>query len=91
MSREAQPLWSRFAADPVTGLSLVLAPAIGIAAVVWCCLTTRDATRLDWLVLLVFLLLASLVMVLQVRGVRLAVMPAVPAGAWLIGKARAAI
>ena len=87
---EAQPLWARFAADPVTGLSFALTPSLGIAVLFWCSLTNRGAARLDWLVLLLFLVLATIVMLLQVRGVRLAVMPAIPAGAWLIGKAREA-
>jgi hypothetical protein len=44
--------------------------------------------RAEWAVLLAFLLCAALVMLAQVRGARLAVMPAIPAAAWLIIAAR---
>lgn len=44
--------------------------------------------RGEWFALLVFLAMATLVMILQVRGSRLVVMPAVPAAAWLIAAAR---
>ncbi len=44
--------------------------------------------RLAWLTLLVFLLGVGLVMLTQIRGARLAILPAVPAGAWLIVTAR---
>lgn len=44
--------------------------------------------REGWAVLLVFLLLTSVIMLVQVRGARLAVMPAMPAAAWLIVSAR---
>lgn len=46
--------------------------------------------RLDWLVVLVFLLCAGAVMLAQVRGARLAFMPAMPAAAWLIVAMRGA-
>ena len=44
--------------------------------------------RPQWAVLLLFLACAALVMLAQVRGARLAIMPAIPAGAWLIITAR---
>jgi hypothetical protein len=62
----------------------------GLAILVRCCIVTKGERRLDWLVLALFLLLATLVALLQIRGVRLAVMPAVPAGAWLIAGVTAA-
>ena len=85
---EAQPLWVRAATDPTTALSFCFAPFLGMLIMVWRVATTRGERRLDWLVLLLFLVLASIVMVLQVRGARLAIMPAIPAGAWLIVAAR---
>jgi len=42
------------------------------------------ADRWQWAALLVFLVGAALIMLAQVRGARLAVMPATPAAAWLI-------
>ncbi len=44
--------------------------------------------RAEWLVLLVFLLATALVMLVQTRGARLAIMPAMPAAAWVIVAAR---
>lgn len=43
-----------------------------------------SAGRAEWAVLLVFLLCTALVMLAQIRGARLSVMPAMPAAAWLI-------
>lgn len=40
--------------------------------------------RPEWAALLVFLLLTSAVMLVQLRGARLAIMPAIPAAAWFI-------
>lgn len=46
--------------------------------------------RLAWMTLLVFLGCAALVMLTQVRGARLAILPTIPAAAWLIVQAREA-
>lgn len=46
--------------------------------------------RLAWLTLIVFLVCASVVMLAQIRGARLAVLPAIPAAAYLIVAARRA-
>jgi len=51
-------------------------------------LATVPQDRAQWAVLLAFLLGAALIMLLQVRGARLAIMPAMPAAAWLILSAR---
>jgi hypothetical protein len=44
--------------------------------------------RLGWLTLIVFLVCATVVMLAQVRGARLAILPTIPAAAWLIVQAR---
>jgi len=87
---ETQSLWQRLMDDPVNALSLALAPAVGLVVLAWRSSATRGGERTDWLVLLIFLAFASLVMVAEVRGARLAAMPAVPAGAWLVAAARKA-
>lgn len=46
--------------------------------------------RLGWLIQIVFLVCATLVMLAQVRGARLAIVPTIPAAAWLIVAAREA-
>ena len=45
--------------------------------------------RGSWAAVLVFLICLEIVMLAQVRGARLAIMPAMPAAAWLIASARA--
>ncbi|WP_375452316.1 hypothetical protein [uncultured Devosia sp.] len=65
-----------------TGLPVVLAIVATLARIM---LVTRD--RAQWLALLAFLVFAALIMLMQVRGARLAVMPAVPAAAWVIALA----
>ncbi|MCZ4347919.1 hypothetical protein [Devosia neptuniae] len=44
--------------------------------------------RAEWAVLLAFVLCTALIMLAQIRGARLTVMPAMPAAAWLIVAAR---
>ena len=44
--------------------------------------------RAEWAALLVFLMATAVIMLIQVRGARLAIMPAMPAAAWLIVSAR---
>ena len=87
---EAMPLWTRFLMDPAAGIRFASASFAGIAILAWCCLASRGERRIDWLVLLLYLGLATLVMLMQVRGARLAIMPAMPAGVWLIARARSA-
>ncbi len=48
----------------------------------------EPAQRLGWLTLIIFLGCATLVMLAQVRGARLAILPTIPAAAWLIVSAR---
>jgi hypothetical protein len=84
---EAQPFWNRFLADPADILPYLTAPLAGLVILGPCCSVTRGERRLDWLVLALFLLLATLVALLQIRGARLAVMPAMPVGVWLIAQA----
>lgn len=74
------PAYSIVVAVPVF-LGLV---AAGLAA--W----REPEKRLAWLTTLVFLACAMLVMLAQVRGARLAILPTIPAAAWLIVRARQA-
>ncbi|MET3927149.1 hypothetical protein [Devosia sp. 2618] len=65
------------------GLPVLLAVVVGFYRV-W---RVRD-DRAEWAALLVFLVCTAVVMLAQVRGARLAIMPAIPAAAWLIVAAR---
>jgi hypothetical protein len=84
---EAKP-WIASAYDlpPYTlavGVPVLLA-IIVVLLRVWRASEDRGA----WAALLVFLLCSAIVMLAQIRGARLAVMPAIPAAAWLIVLAR---
>src|SRR5690606_14019625 len=63
-------------------------PALLAVLVVLWRLWRVPAQRAEWAALLVFLLCTALVMLAQIRGARLAIMPAIPAASWLILAAR---
>jgi len=86
---EAKPWHASLAELPAYALAVGVPAFLAMAVVLFA--LWRDARhRLGWLVLLVFLALATAIMLAQVRGARLVVMPAVPAAAWLIVMARRA-
>ncbi|MEO8685206.1 MAG: hypothetical protein ABI414_10250 [Devosia sp.] len=80
---EAKP-WAASVVDlPVFSLAVGLPALVGLAVV--CIRVIRvPQDRSQWLVLLAFLGFAAAIMLFQVRGARLAVMPAIPAAAWVI-------
>ena len=84
---EARPWTSSVFDVPALGVA-VGAPVLLGALVALYRLWRVPEDRLEWAALLVFLLCAAVVMLAQVRGARLAVMPAMPAAAWLIVAAR---
>jgi hypothetical protein len=86
---EAKP-WHRSLVDlpPYTvavGVPALLGLGVGIVILV-----RSRLQRIDWLVAFTVLVFSSLVMLGQVRGARLAVLPAIPFAAWLIVTARTA-
>ena len=86
---EAKP-WSASVADlPAYGLGVGV-PVLLASLVTLYLAARRGPDRRQWAVLATFLLAAGLVMLVQVRGARLAIMPAMPAAAWLILAARQA-
>ena len=84
---EAKPWFTSIAELPAYGLAVGI-PVLLASLVMLCRLVRVEQDRAEWAMLLVFLLAAALIMLLQVRGARLAVMPAMPAAAWLILLAR---
>jgi hypothetical protein len=80
---EAKPVWISLAAAPALTIGVVLPPVLGLLVIVWRVLRDQ-ADRAAWLILGLFLALAIIVMVAQVRGARLAL----PAAGWLIAAAR---
>lgn len=84
---EAKP-WSVIVFDlPAYSLAVGAPVLLGTLVVMWRLWRVREG-RLEWATLLIFLLFAAAIMALQIRGSRLAVMPAMPAAAWLIVTAR---
>ena len=84
---EARPWFTTITELPAYAIAVGV-PALLATAVVVTRLWTMPQQRAEWAALLVFLLCTSLVMLAQVRGARLAVMPAMPAAAWLVVTAR---
>lgn len=84
---EARPFHLSLLELPAYSVVVAAPVLLGLAAALIA--FRRDpGRRAGWLVLLTFLVCAALVMLAQVRGARLAVMPAIPAAAWLIVAAR---
>jgi hypothetical protein len=84
---EARPWFTTITELPAYAIAVGL-PALLATAVVFVRLWTVPQQRAQWAALLVFLVCTALVMLAQIRGARLAVMPAMPAAAWLIVVAR---
>jgi hypothetical protein len=84
---EAKP-WHRSFSDgpayPVTVATPVIL-AIIVSAIAF---RREPHQRLGWLTLLVFLVTTALIMLVQIRGARLAILPTLPAAGWLILQAR---
>lgn len=84
---EARPWLTTITELPAYAIAVGL-PALLATAVVIVRLWTVPQQRAQWAALLVFLVCTALIMLAQIRGARLAVMPAMPAAAWLIVTAR---
>ncbi|MBJ3785861.1 hypothetical protein [Devosia sediminis] len=84
---EAKPWHVSLGELPVYGIVVGLPVFLGLAAAVLAFWKTPEK-RLPWLTLIIFLAGATLVMLTQIRGARLAIMPTLPAAAWLIVMAR---
>lgn len=84
---EAKPWHVSLWELPVYSIVVGLPVFLGLVAA--CLAFWREpGQRLAWLTLIVFLACATLVMLAQVRGARLAILPTIPAAAWLIVTAR---
>lgn len=86
---ESETLWQAIQGLDAATFGIIVPLVLALAA-----MTVRlrrgGEGREQWLVLAAIVLLTSLVSILQIRGARLALAPAVPACAWLIAEARAA-
>lgn len=80
---EAKPWISSIAELPAYVVAVSIPALLGAVVVIYRLWRVREG-RAEWAVMLVFLLFAAIVMLAQIRGARLSVMPAMPAAAWLI-------
>ncbi len=86
---EAKP-WHRALFEiPAFAIGIAVPVLLGlvVAVVAW---QREPERRLEWLILITFIICTAFIMLAQVRGARLAVLPGVPAAAWLIIRARSA-
>jgi hypothetical protein len=81
---EARPLWTWFATDLVDTICICLLSFLGLAIIARRIWVTHGDQQIEWLALGVFLLFALIITMMEFRGLRLAIMPAVPAGAWFV-------
>lgn len=84
---EARPWFTNLFDLPAYAVAVGVPALLGTLVVLWRLWRVREG-RAEWAALLVFLALTAVVMLAQVRGARLAIMPAMPAAAWLIVTAR---
>lgn len=84
---EARPWFTTITELPAYAVAVGV-PALLAIVIVMVRLWRVEQGRAEWATLLVFILCTSAVMLAQVRGARLAIMPAMPAAAWLIVMAR---
>ena len=87
---EAKPLWIAFTSNPSYVAAVALPPLLALGICAWQLLRAPADLRRRWLAYAVVLAVAVAIMLLQVRGARLATSLAVPAGAALIVTARRA-
>lgn len=83
---EAEPWLTSALAGPVYGAAVAVPCAVALGIVAWN-IVRRSPDRSAWLTYGTFLVIAVLVMLLQIRGARLALPLAVPASAVLVGGA----
>lgn len=84
---EAKPWHASLPELPAYAITVGAPVFLGLVAAVLAFRSTPEK-RLGWLTLLVFLVLTMVVMLGQIRGARLAILPTIPAAAWLIAATR---
>ena len=77
---EVQSLGQRILADPATGFAFAFPALVALVLVVILVVRNRGERRIDWLIAGVFLLVAVVLMMIQIRGARFAAAFAIPAG-----------
>lgn len=85
---EARPVWESLAALPAYTVAIALPPIAGLIVIAFILPRAGADRRVEWLMLAIALAVAVAVMLVQVRGARLAAPLAIPAAAALIAAAR---
>jgi hypothetical protein len=85
---EARPVWESFDALPAYTVAIAVPPVLGLVLILWMLPRAGADKRVEWIMLAVSLAVAVAVMLVQVRGARLAMPLAIPAAAALIAGAR---
>ena len=86
---EARSIGTTFSEDPAGGLVYTATVLIAVPLTIWAAASATGERRIGWIIVLTFLVITAFVMLLQIRGTRLATPFALPAGAWLLAKVRA--
>lgn len=86
---EARSIGTTFSEDPAGGLVYTATVLIAVPLTIWAAVSASGERRIGWIIVLGFLVITAFVMLLQIRGTRLATPFALPAGAWLLAKVRA--
>jgi hypothetical protein len=84
---EAKPWHVALPEIPAYAITVAVPAVLGAVATLFALRSDRPH-RLGWLILLLFIFATALIMLVQIRGARLAVLPTIPAAAWLILRAR---
>jgi hypothetical protein len=85
---EAQPWWVSLASAPAYPLAVMVPVLVALTVIGRNAFRGDPAKRGEWLIYGLFLLIALVVMLVQIRAARMAAPLAIPAGAALIGWAR---
>ena len=85
---EVKSFWQRVLESPELAIPFGGSVLLSLVLTGWLIHRHKGEARFDWLMLFCMLAAAAAVMLMQIRGARLAAMLALPAGAWVIAFAR---
>lgn len=85
---EAQGLGRAIMVDPSGAAAFALAALAALPITAWLAFRSKGDTRVNWIIVLVFLVIADGTMLFQMRGAKFAAAYAIPSGVFLINAAR---
>lgn len=86
--QEAKPIWQALADAPAFIFAIAFPPILALPVIALRVWRGGGENRVEWMINALFLAFAVAVMLVEIRGARLAAAFAVPAGAWLITATR---